>query len=80
MDCMALNMLLHLRYGKELFLYTPNWTYALVLLVGLSWQSLSDRKWFQALLLAFLILLAWNNSILVKTILDVLGLQVVPSP
>ena len=76
MGCMALNLLLHLRYGKELFLYTPNWTYALVLLVGLSWQSLSTRKWFQALLLAFLILIAWNNSILISTILDVLGSQV----
>jgi hypothetical protein len=73
--CMALNLVLHLRYGKELFLYTPNWTYALVLLLGLSWQRLADRKWFQAVLLAFLLLLAWNNSILMKTILDVLGMQ-----
>jgi hypothetical protein len=78
--CMALNVLLHLRYGKELFLYTPNWTYALVLFVGLAWQSVSNRKWFQALLLLFLILLVWNNSILIETILDVLGEQVVPSP
>ena len=76
LGCMALNVLLHLRYGKELFLYTPNWTYALVLFVGLAWQRLADRKWFQALLLAFLILLAWNNSILISTILDVLGEQV----
>ena len=76
MGCMALNLLLHLRYGKELFLYTPNWTYALVLLVGLSWQSVSNRKWFQALLLLFLILLVWNNSILIRTILNVLEAQV----
>lgn len=74
--CMTLNLVLHLRYGKELFLYTPNWTYALVLLLGLSWQRLADRKWFQAVLLVFLFLLAWNNSILMKTILDVLGMQV----
>lgn len=73
--CMALNLALHLRYGKELFLYTPNWTYALVLLLGLSWQGLADRRWFQAVLLAFLFLLVWNNSILIKTILDVLGMQ-----
>ena len=73
--CMTLNLALHLRYGKELFLYTPNWTYALVLLMGLAWQRLADRRWFQAVLLAFLFLLAWNNSILMKTILDVLGMQ-----
>jgi hypothetical protein len=76
MGCIGLNMLLHLRYGKELFLYTPNWTYALILLLGIAWQSLSDRKWFQTLLLAFLFLLAWNNSILIVTILDVLASQV----
>lgn len=76
MGCIALNMALHLRYGKELFLYTPNWTYALILLLGLAWQGVSDRKWFQALLLAFVILLVWNNGILLSTILDVLALQV----
>lgn len=76
MGCMALNLGLHLRYGKELFLYTPNWTYALILLLGIAWQSLSDRKWFQMLLLAFLFLLAWNNSILILTIVDVLASQV----
>lgn len=76
MGCMALNFGLHLRYGKELFLYTPNWTYALILLLGLSWKKVHDRRWFQAILLAFLFLLAWNNGILLSTILDVLGDQV----
>ena len=76
MGCMALNLGLHLRYGKELFLYSPNWTYALILLVGLSWQAVSDRKWFQLVLLAFLILLMVNNGILLLGILDVLALQV----
>lgn len=76
MGCMALNVGLHLRYGKELFLYTPNWTYALILLLGLSWQKIHNQRWFQAVLLAFLFLLAWNNGILLSTILDVLGMQV----
>ena len=74
--CILLNMALHLRYGKEFFLYTPNWTYALVLLMGLAWREIAGRKWFQALLMAFLILLAWNNSILLSVILNVLGSQV----
>ncbi len=76
MGCMALNMGLHLRYGKELFLYSPNWTYALILLLGLAWQQVHDRKWFQALLLAFLFLLVWNNGVLLMTILEVLAEQV----
>lgn len=74
--CMTLNLGLHLRYGKELFLYTPNWTYALILFLGLAWRGVHDKKWFQAVLLAFLCLLIWNNGILLLTILDVLGMQV----
>ena len=76
MGCMALNMGLHLRYGKELFLYTPNWTYALILLLGLAWGRVHDHKWFQAVLLVFLSLLIWNNGILLLSILDVLASQV----
>ncbi len=74
--CMILNAGLHLRYGKELFLYTPNWTYALILLLGLSWKRFAGRRWFQVLILAFLALLLWNNSILISTILNILGMQV----
>lgn len=74
--CMLFNVGLHLRYGKELFLYSPNWTYALILLMGLAWQGISQRRWFQAILLIFLFLLAFNNAQLLLTIVDVLALQV----
>lgn len=73
--CMALNVALHLRYGKELFLYSPNWTYALILLLGLAWQPLSRYRWFQAVLLAFLIIMTLNNGALLTTIFDVLASQ-----
>lgn len=76
MGCMALNMGLHLRYGKELFLYTPNWTYALILLLGLAWQRVHDHKWFQMILVLFLSLLIWNNGILLLSILKILASQV----
>lgn len=76
LGCMALNAGIHLRYGKELFLYTPNWTYALVLFLGLAWGMAANRRWFQAMLLVFLSLLIWNNAILLKTILEVLAAQV----
>lgn len=76
MGCMAFNMVLHLRYGKELFLYSTNWTYALVLLVGLAWQGWSDRRWLQALLAAFLVLLALNNGLLLLNMLNILAPQV----
>lgn len=74
--CMGFNFLLHLRYGKELFLYTPNWTYALVLLLGMAWRRFAGERWFQLVLLAFLFLLAWNNATLFITIFETLAAQV----
>ncbi|HNK62818.1 MAG TPA: hypothetical protein PLE14_02125, partial [Anaerolineales bacterium] len=76
MGCMLFNMVLHLRYGKELFLYSTNWTYALILWVGLAWQGWSDRRWLQALLAAFLLLLALNNGLLLLNMLNILAPQV----
>lgn len=73
--CMLFNVGLHLRYGKELFLYSPNWTYALILLLGLAWQGISQQRWFQMILLIFLFLLTINNAHLLLTIVDVLALQ-----
>ncbi|HAX71420.1 MAG TPA: hypothetical protein DCY14_17530, partial [Anaerolineae bacterium] len=73
--CMAFNVVLHLRYGKEFFLYSTNWTYALILLMGLAWQAVSDRRWFQVLLLLFLSLLIWVNGQLLLTIINVLAPQ-----
>jgi len=71
LGCIAFNLLLHLRYGKELFLYSPNWTYAVVLLMGLAWKNLLPRTWFQVLLIAFFALLILNNAALIYTIMDV---------
>lgn len=70
MGCVLLNLLIHLRYGKELFLYSPNWTYAIVLLLGISWKKLLAHKWFQIPLIAFLLLLIVNNAALLYTIME----------
>ncbi|MDP2777696.1 MAG: hypothetical protein Q8O48_08620, partial [Anaerolineales bacterium] len=70
--CMLLNIGLHLRYGKELFLYSPNWTYALILLLGLAWQGFAKDRWFQVTLLIFVVFLMINNSLLLGTIFGVL--------
>jgi hypothetical protein len=71
LGCVGFNFLLHLRYGKELFLYSPNWTYAIVLLLGISWRSLLPQRWFQILLMAFLTVLLLNNMDLIRTIMSV---------
>lgn len=71
MACVLFNLLFHLRYGKELFLYSPNWTYAVILLLGISWRNLFAHKWFQILLIAFLVLLMFNNTTLLYTIMNI---------
>ncbi len=73
LGCMALNVGLHLRYGKELFLYSPNWTYALILLLGLALQGLSKHRWLQIALLIFVFFLMFNNSWLFDTFFYVLS-------
>jgi hypothetical protein len=74
--CILMNVGLHLRYGKELFLYSPNWTYALILLAGLGWQGIARHKWFQAVLLLFLIFLVINNGLLLRGIIEILAPQI----
>lgn len=62
---------LHLSYGKDVFLYAANWTYAIALFLALAWRDLADKRWFQVLLLAFVLLLFVNNAGLLKTMLEV---------
>ncbi len=74
--CILMNVALHLRYGKEFFLYSPNWTYALILLAGLGWQGFAKHTWFHAVLLVFLALLAVNNGLLLREIFEILASQI----
>ena len=74
--CIVINLGLHLRYGKELFLYSPNWTYALILLLALAWQGFAKYRWFQFTLLGFLALLIVNNNVLLKSIFEILASQI----
>lgn len=61
---------LHQRYGKDVFLYSTNWTYAIILFLALAWKEIADKKWFQLILLAFIALLMVNNSHLIFTMLN----------
>ncbi|MDD2921089.1 MAG: hypothetical protein PHQ36_02290 [Anaerolineales bacterium] len=70
------NFLLHLKYGKDLFLYSANWTYAIVLFLALAWRELAERKWFQIVLLVFIGALLANNSRLILTMLSTSALHV----
>lgn len=63
--------LLHMRYGKDVFLYAANWTYAITLFLALAWRNLAGKRWFQALLLVFVLLLLVNNAGLLRTMMEV---------
>ncbi len=55
------NFLLHINYGYEPFLYSPDWAYALIFFVAFSLAPLAKNRLFQGGMLAFLILLAYNQ-------------------
>jgi hypothetical protein len=61
---------LHMTYGKDVFLYSANWTYAIILFLALAWRELAEKCWFQIALLVFVLLLLANNSQLLFAMLE----------
>jgi len=59
--CVLFNFILHLNYGYEPFLYSPDWAYAVIFFVAVSLAPLAEKWAFQGGLFAFLILLAYNQ-------------------
>lgn len=64
------NFILHMNYGDDPLLYSPNWTYALVLFFGTSFERFADKKWFQSALLLFLTALMLNNLEFLRKVLE----------
>ncbi len=69
---LAFNFLLHINYGFDTFLYTPDWTYALVLFVGLSLLDFKDRPWLHWTLAALLFFLVLSNGVFLLTLTRIL--------
>ncbi len=67
------NFILHISYGFESFLYSPNWAYALIFFVGVCLSPLAENRPFQGVLLIFLILLAYNQMHFFQSILDTIA-------
>ncbi|OGO26644.1 MAG: hypothetical protein A2Y54_05840 [Chloroflexi bacterium RBG_16_51_16] len=59
--CVLFNFLLHLQYGYEPFLYSPDWAFALVAFTVLSFGEYADQRWLQAVWMVFLVLLVINQ-------------------
>lgn len=67
---LAFNFFLHLQYGKDVFLYATNWTYAIILLLAIAWQPFAEKRGLQFFLLLFLMMILWNNMNLISTMLS----------
>lgn len=70
------NFFLHMQYGKDTFLYSVNWTYALILFMSLAWKELAEKKFFQISLFFFIAFLLINNSHLILKMLSTSALHI----
>jgi len=69
LTCLLFNFFLHVAYGDDPMLYSPDWTYALILFVALSFKGLADKKWFQFAGFVFLAALMINNWTFLRAVL-----------
>jgi hypothetical protein len=67
------NFLLHMVYGDDPILYSPDWTYAVVFFFGISYENFAGKKWFQVLVLVFLACLLINNLDLFRKTLEAIS-------
>jgi hypothetical protein len=59
--CLAFNLAFHTVYAFDPFLYSADWTYALVIFTALGLRPLAANHWLQLALLALIALLTLNN-------------------
>jgi len=59
--CVGFNFALHLVYGDDPMLYSPDWVYALVLFIAFAFVPLANRKWIQLALVGYLALMMIVN-------------------
>ena len=71
--CLLFNFGLHVVYGDDPMLYSPDWTYALLFFVTLSFKDFADKKWFQAAGLVFLVALTVNNWTFLRAMLEIVA-------
>lgn len=68
--CILFNFTMHVAYGDDPMLYSPDWTYALVFFVTLAFKGFADKNWFQAAGLIFLSALMVNNWTFLHAMLE----------
>lgn len=69
--CLGFNFVLHILYGDDPMLYSPNWVYALILFVSFTCEKWADNQWIQIGLIAFLALMIFTNLGLIHLIMNI---------
>lgn len=69
--CLGFNLILHIAYGDDPLLYSPDWVYALVLFVSFSFRKYADQKWIHIIMIVFLGLVMSANLKLIHQIMAV---------
>lgn len=69
--CLGFNIGLHIVYGDDPMLYSPDWVYALVLFMAIAFERFAGYRWFQLALGGFFVLLMTVNLGLLKQIMEV---------
>lgn len=70
--CLLFNFVLHIFYGQELFLYSPDWAYALIFFVAFGLAPFSKNRLFLMGFMVFILLLAFNQWQFLQTIFGAL--------
>lgn len=73
LGAIAFNLLLHLFYGTEIFLYTSYWVYAFVLFLALAFSGFAHKPWIQWGLFFVVLMFMVNNFWFIFTIQQALS-------
>jgi hypothetical protein len=68
--CMGFSFGLHILYGDDPMLYSPNWVYALILFISASFERWADNKWLQLAFIVFLGMMIYTNLGLIQQIMS----------
>lgn len=70
--CVLFNLILHIDYGQELFLYSPDWAFALIFFAAFGLAPFRENRFFQISMSLFLIALAINQLHFMNIIINAL--------
>ncbi len=68
LGAIGFNLLMHLFYGTELFLYASYWVYALVFFAALGLSDFAEKTWMQWGLTTIVLAIMLNNYFFVASI------------